>query len=92
MKKYNKSDQEIKPFEMCSTEEDEDGFSERDFMLALSYLDEEFTEEEFKTEAIQIVVNKNLNSLISKGLVDPVWNEELNDFTFFAKEDISKHI
>lgn len=83
MKKLRKSDY-FKPLEECSREEDEDGVSEYVTMLAITRMkSEEFTEEELQKEVAQVIVNGLLSSLVDKGLVKAVWDEQKNDIVFY---------
>lgn len=79
---FHKSDY-FKPLEDCSKEENEDGVSEYDTMIAISRMKNEvFTEAELQKEIAQVVVNKVLNSLVDKGLVTASWDPEQNAIVF----------
>jgi hypothetical protein len=83
MNKFRKSDF-FKPLEECCREEDEDGVSEYVTMLAISRMKNEvFTEEELQKEVALVICNQVLSSLVDKGLVKAVWDEEKNDIVFY---------
>lgn len=83
MKTYRKSDY-FKPIEECSREEDEDGVSEYNTMIAISRMNDEFTEDELKKELVQVIVNQTISGLVDKGLFRAVWDPTCNDFRFYA--------
>lgn len=83
MKKFRKSDY-FKPIEDCCREQDENGVSEYLTMIAISRMKTEvFTEKELQEEMHKVIVNDALGSLVDKGLVKAVWDEENNDMAFY---------
>lgn len=82
--KYKKIDY-FKPLEQCSKEENDDGVSEYDTMIAISRLPDEFTHKQLQEEVQQVLCNRVLGDLVDKGLIDAVWDPTLQDVVFFPK-------
>jgi hypothetical protein len=78
---YKKSDFG-KPLEECSREQDEHGVSEYITMIAISRMQDEFTEDELKKEVAEVILNDTLRSLVEKGLLKVTWDAEQKDFIY----------
>jgi len=76
----------FKPLEECSKEIiGDDDASEYDTMLAISRMPDEFTDAELDKEIHSILLNRAMSKLIDEGLVEVIWNKEINDFQFYSK-------
>lgn len=76
---------ESKRIEDCSIEEDEAGICERDIYVALSRLDDEFSEEELNHQVRGAVIERHLSDLIDKGLVEALWDADQEEVVFRSK-------
>jgi len=72
----------FKPLDECSREEDEDGVSEYDIMIAVSRMPSHFTGKQLLDELGEVVANRTLSTLVDKGIAETYWCPVKQEFAF----------
>jgi hypothetical protein len=84
--KCRKADFVTKPLDQCSTKENDDGFCERDRIMALNAMNAEFTVMEFNIALLKARRSRDVSRLIDLGIVEMSWNEAKQDFEYRVKQ------
>lgn len=75
-----------KPLEECSKEEDKDGVSEYDHAMAFNLLPDEFSNEDFSDMLHKVIIDRTLQSMVQKDLIEQYWDEKSGNMLFKLKE------